>query len=347
MEICGLSAADWKMLVRQADGGADMEALQKGNAVILVVPEAQAGKALPAVSQGDTLYLDLYADPETGKAATYYIPSSKRELVRKISVKVGAVLQNTDLLSANASELFRRMPYGMFCPLEMLDKALQDAGAAQEGSQYLQGGPYGWTQGEVYTDGTADYYATDYAMAELCERYGYSVDTFREENMAQIQRSLQMLVQLLASGAVILCVSLLLIRSSLRLADEGELRRIAVLRALGLSRRKLWLQILLEAAGTGLFSVGIGWGAFGIYLLYQSFRQQSRLLASFGEAHTLKEMLVWELEEYGDCGIHFGRVLLISAAGAVLVALTVLLSRRRLPEAALFSQSKRNKTKQF
>ncbi len=345
MEIYGLPSADWEMLVRQADGGADMEALQKGDAVILVMPEAQAGTTLPAVSRGDTLSLDLYADPETGETATYYIYGKKREFAGTISVKAGAVLQNADLLSANASELFRHLPYGMFCPLPLLDRVLQGAGAESEGSQYLKGGPYGWTQGEVYTDGTADYYATDYAMAELCERYGYSIDMLREENMAEIQRSLQMLVQLLASGAVILCVSLLLIRSSLRLADEGETKRIAVLRALGLSRRRLRLQIFLEAAGTALFSVCAGWGAFGVYLLYHAFRQKSRLWEIFGEVHTLKEMLVWELEGYRSYGIHSGRVLLVSAAGAVLVALTVLLARRRLPDAALFPQKRRNRTK--
>ncbi len=346
LEIYGLAAADWEVLVRQVDGGADMDALQRGDAVILVVPENRTGKALPAVSQGDTLFLDLYGDPETGETS-YYVPGRKREQIRSIPVKVGAVVHNVNDYFTRASELFRNMPYGIVCPLQLLDEALQDTGIEQEGSQYLKGGAYGCTQGEVYTDGTADYYSTDYAMAELCERYGYHINTFREENTGQIQRSLQMLVQLLASGAVILCVSLLLICSSQRLADEGETKRIAVLRALGLSRCRLRLQVLLEAAGTALFSVGAGWGAFGVYLLYGAFRQQSRPLEYFGEAHTLKETLMGELNIYRNYGIHSGQVLLVSAAGAALVALTVLLARRRLPDTALFSQSRRKKTKDF
>lgn len=338
MNLYGFEPADWNSLIAQVGDGADPIALQNGDAVILVVSEEEDGTDLSKIQPGDTLYLNFFKDPESGRAASFFVPSKKEEHKVTCALKVGGVVQRTDNLYTNVSDFFLHLPYGIFYPVQFLDRVLQDDEVGQEGLQYLNSGSYGCTQGEVYVDAEADYYSTDYEIAMLCERYGYNMDTFREDNVAKIQQAVRTLTQLLASGGVILLVALLLIRSSLLLAAEGEWKQIVVLRALGLSKGKLRLKILKETVGTAIISVCAAWGLFGVYLLYAAFRQKRYLLEYFEETHTWKKMFRWEIEIYRNCGIGIRELLLISLTGCLLVGFTIYFAKRRLLHAQLSVQ---------
>ena len=352
VNIYGIREANWMEYIDFEKEGIDREAFRRGEAMLLLFPINASGevvvgdKAYQAfgIKAGETVTLNFYGNAVKSDQNGIVITSGQEERIMTYTAEVAAIIKVNNNSYTKPFELIGKKAYTLICSAEALERIFQEMPEGYETSYRLTGEAFGYSQGEIFTSEEADYLSTDYVIADLCSAAGLHMTNNREENMVTIQQSVQTLVQLGASSAVILCVSLLILWNTLVLAEEEERRKTGILRAIGLSKRQLQRKLLRETIGSGILSVLCGWFLFGIYLLYRAAQRRAYLSEYYDQTDPIAKLLRSTLESYQTAGIGLKSMLLISVAGVGLVSVSFYAAKRRLFRAdVLYERRRRNK----
>lgn len=247
-----------------------------GEGVIVSFPIATDGGVFfnrvhygaPELSAGDELSVGFYGTKRIWEGDKPALGTNKKLLQR--TVKVAAV---TEFEYENTVVQGAYQPFTIFCSDTFLKKVLSECEADNicgnliTGTQSEVEAGYGMSFALVYTDLNAGYVSTDYVLAENAAKHGMQMSNSREVYASYIQGDLQKLILIYSGCGCIALVMLLLIGNILALEAAGEERKYAILRAIGMSKHQLKMQLNVRALLRSAASVLCGWLVYAAYLL--------------------------------------------------------------------------------
>lgn len=331
--LYGIREENWEEYIDFEKLGVNRENFRKGLEVILLFPVNAYDEIVvedrtytnTGILKGQQIAFDFYGrkiDRETGTL------ESTEEKIGEYTTKVSAIKKVKG--EKDTLQFMAATPYNVVCSAEALKTMLEGLPDNYMLSNYETGLPFGYAQGEIFASSEAGYFSTDYVMADLCSRYGISMDSYREENFARIQEIVQRLIQLCFGGVSVFIIALLLIWNILSLAGEEEKNKIGILRAIGMSKKQQKKKILGETIVVGMLSVTGGWGFFGIYLLLTAWYNQQRIWVNFHEKQTILDILKMRIESFFLSGVHTGVIVGITLLGFGLIAAVYYGTKKKL-----------------
>lgn len=339
VNLYGIREEDWKEYLDFEALGIDEAAFRMGSQAVLLFSVNSYGEVVVGekgyqelgIQAGDTFSIDIYGKSWTqNEISGDWIPGRTEEKLSSQSMKAAAVLKINDAVRTDKLQFLATQPYTILCSAQALEKMLQEIPAGFAVSPYNTAEKFGYCQGMVYTNANAGYVATDYVIADFCSRYGISMESYREQNAALLQETVQQLVQMMASGGSILLIALLLIWNTLSLAAEEEKKKYAILSAIGMSKRQAKVKICKEAAGTGLCAILGGWLFFGLYQFGEAFAQQRNLQRFFEEERTIGNILVQKIDMFRTYGMHIGTLLALTFTAFAVIGLLCYLTKKTM-----------------
>jgi hypothetical protein len=280
------------------DLGADREAFQNGETVLLCFPDSTVDDShlyldYAYLQSGEELPTRNYVLPE-GEITIGLYNEDQQVLTRQtVSASVRYLTYAADQTS-HSVEL--HSGYTVICSGAWIKQAFSGLGedviwtppyqqTDYAGSQwtvirYAFGTNFGYRSVELRADSYGNTLLTDNLLATYCKEHDLSLTNNRQTYMALEQEELQGLI-LTATGSI--CVglmALLVLVGVFALEGEQERRRYAVLRAIGLSKGQMWRRILGKALGRGLLTT------LGGLFLYLGYKLQS---AIYDAAHPTVE----------------------------------------------------------
>ncbi len=308
-------------------------------------------------SPGDTLTLEFYSDQTRGAAGLRTLS------LGTVQAEVGGIMK-TDILPGDGAYPAYGDGYTVLCSLGYIERVLKSVKPLYSiGSTYMTSGSpleLGYQTAWVYTDLNSGYLATNANVVRLTEEGGFALRNDIETHTAHGQKLVQELILVLLAGACASVVLVLIIGNTLTLETAREARHYGVLQALGLSRRQLAGRVAGAALGRGVLSALGGWAAFAGYAAFRArgvTKTMYRLLADgtlVEEAEGLekgflhryagvitggtpvevpapfREALSTLAEGYRSAGVTGEKLLLLTAAGILLVFAVSVLSKGRL-----------------
>ena len=253
------------------------------------------GSDREAFHNGDIVLLTF----EDGLDHDVLIPD--RDVTLRFQMADGSIIEKTTPISIqmlsktvhNRLLAHIREPYVVICSERFLESVLSKMGPGQKWDIYTAGEEPGYDRVYVGADLNSGYLSTDIAVAKYCRGNGLILDNRRQQFAALQQESLQDLIMLFSSGGCIMAVSLLLLCNLLQLDTVQEKKTFAILRMIGLSRRQLWLRILLQSLGRCFLATLIGALVYLCYAIFCEMRAGLDFMQSWSE-------IVYGIEYYGN-----------------------------------------------
>lgn len=227
------------------------------------------GRDKEAFHNGDLVLLTLIDDgvshplPPDGVVELRF--KSGDDCVLAKSTPVSTQIISTDIMNRGLAHVYEQ--YTVICSEQFLKDVLAQMEPGQHWDRYIAGDEFGYNRVYACADLNSGYLSTDITLAEFCSKNGLLLDNRRQEFLSRQQENLQTLIMLLSAGGCIAAISLLLMVNLMQLEAEREKRSYAILRAIGMSKRQLWLRILRQSFLRSLFAIlfgALGYGVFAV-----------------------------------------------------------------------------------
>ena len=323
--LYAIDAEGWEGTFDLEAAGVDMDAFQRGEQVALCFPiDLDGSVSYPdgeqsygeiGLSAGDSIVLSVYADAA--------------EPIGGTTAQVGGILyfspRTNNRLLAGVYD-----PYTVVCSEAFLANLLSALEPGHYWGKYLTGSTFGYGRVYVYADLNAEYLSTDSAMAELCAENDLLLSNRREEYGSYIQEHLQTLILLFSSGGCIALVLLLILGNTLTLEAEHEKRSYGILQSLGMSTRQMKVALFRKSLMRGGIAAGCGWLIYGAYLVVTAWIERKQRLDLLEEAYSIGALLESQIRALWRDGADLRMLLLLTAAGVVLILLVSRIAKRGL-----------------
>lgn len=331
--LYGIREENWEDFIDFEKLKIDKEKFRDGSEVIVLFPVNIHDEVVienrkykdTGIVKGEELTFDFYGrkkDSAMGELGAI------EEKVGEYTAKVSAVVKvkgEKDILQFMAAT-----PYNVICSAKALETMLEQIPSNCLLSNYDTGEPFGYAQGEIFASSEAGYFSTDYVIADLCSKYGISMDSYREENSARMQGVVQKLIQLCFGSCAIFFIALMMIWNILSLAGEEEKNKIGILRAIGMSKKQQKRKMVKETVKVGVFSVVGGWICFGVYLFLTAWNTQRRIWVNFHEKKAIWKILEMRIESFLTAGVQIEIMVLLTLLGFGLIVAVYYRTRRKL-----------------
>ena len=346
--VYGVAEDNWDQFFRYVDDEIDREKFRNGEAVLLYIPYNQE----TGVDLAGRLYQDFGVEPEdvitavnyglgelsedgtgqvwTEDGAKPYEPYEKLTAVSRAEAEVAGII---------TADLFQD-PYLMIPATNYYSIIASDAFAKRltetdkDGIHLIDGSwsnqEYGYSHASVYTGMDAEYLSTDYLMAKSAADNHLNFDNSRERNTALRQEAIQSLLHIWICGIGIFLILMLIQLNIETLRGLTQKRSFALLQVIGMSRRRLRVQLAAKGLLMSVYSCLLGHLGYALYFVIKHIGTYHRYVEEFEYTDSFIQLLKLQLNEYLTVGWSLPMHLAFCAFGMACVFLLFFCPQNRV-----------------
>ena len=318
--VYGVAEDNWDQFFRYVDAEIDREKFRNGEVVLLYIPYNQetgvdlAGRLYQdfGVEPGDVITAVNYglgelSEDGTGQVWTEdgakpYEPYEKLTAVSRVEAEVAGII---------TADLFQD-PYLMIPATNYYSIIASDAFAKRltetdkDGIHLIDGSwsnqEYGYSRASIYTGMDAEYLSTDYLMAKSAADNHLNFDNSRERNTALRQEAIQSLLHIWICGIGIFLILMLIQLNIETLRGLTQKRSFALLQVIGMSRRRLRVQLAAKGLLMSVYSCLLGHLGYVLYFVIKHIGTYHRYVEEFEYTDSFIQLLKLQLNEYLTVG---------------------------------------------
>lgn len=346
--VYGVAEDNWDQFFQYVDDEIDREKFRNGEVVLLYIPYNQeAGVDLAGrlyqdfgVEPGDVITAVNYglgelSEDGTGQVWTEdgakpYEPYEKLTAVSRAEAEVAGII---------TADLFQD-PYLMIPATNYYSIIASDAFAKRltetdkDGIHLIDGSwsnqEYGYSRASVYTGMDAEYLSTDYLMAKSAADNHLNFDNSRERNTALRQEAIQSLLHIWICGIGIFLILMLIQLNIETLRGLTQKRSFALLQVIGMSRRRLRVQLAAKGLLMSVYSCLLGHLGYALYFVIKHIGTYHRYVEEFEYTDSFIQLLKLQLNEYLTVGWSLPMHLAFCAFGMACVFLLFFCPQNRV-----------------
>lgn len=346
--VYGVAEDNWDQFFRYVDAEIDREKFRNGEVVLLYIPYNQetgvdlAGRLYQdfGVEPGDVITAVNYglgelSEDGTGQVWTEdgakpYEPYEKLTAVSRAEAEVAGII---------TADLFQD-PYLMIPATNYYSIIASDAFAKRltetdkDGIHLIDGSwsnqEYGYSRASVYTGMDAEYLSTDYLMAKSAADNHLNFDNSRERNTALRQEAIQSLLHIWICGIGIFLILMLIQLNIETLRGLTQKRSFALLQVIGMSRRRLRVQLAAKGLLMSVYSCLLGHLGYALYFVIKHIGTYHRYVEEFEYTDSFIQLLKLQLNEYLTVGWSLPMHLAFCAFGMACVFLLFFCPQNRV-----------------
>lgn len=346
--VYGVAEDNWDQFFRYVDDEIDREKFRNGEVVLLYIPYNQetgvdlAGRLYQdfGVEPGDVITAVNYglgelSEDGTGQVWTEdgakpYEPYEKLTAVSRAEAEVAGII---------TADLFQD-PYLMIPATNYYSIIASDAFAKRltetdkDGIHLIDGSwsnqEYGYSRASVYTGMDAEYLSTDYLMAKSAADNHLNFDNSRERNTALRQEAIQSLLHIWICGIGIFLILMLIQLNIETLRGLTQKRSFALLQVIGMSRRRLRVQLAAKGLLMSVYSCLLGHLGYALYFVIKHIGTYHRYVEEFEYTDSFIQLLKLQLNEYLTVGWSLPMHLAFCAFGMACVFLLFFCPQNRV-----------------
>ena len=318
--VYGVAEDNWDQFFQYVDDEIDREKFRNGEVVLLYIPYNQetgvdlAGRLYQdfGVEPGDVITAVNYglgelSEDGTGQVWTEdgakpYEPYEKLTAVSRAEAEVAGII---------TADLFQD-PYLMIPATNYYSIIASDAFAKRltetdkDGIHLIDGSwsnqEYGYSRASVYTGMDAEYLSTDNLMAKSAADNHLNFDNSRERNTALRQEAIQSLLHIWICGIGIFLILMLIQLNIETLRGLTQKRSFALLQVIGMSRRRLRVQLAAKGLLMSVYSCLLGHLGYALYFVIKHIGTYHRYVEEFEYTDSFIQLLKLQLNEYLTVG---------------------------------------------
>ena len=346
--VYGVAEDNWDQFFQYVDDEIDREKFRNGEVVLLYIPYNQetgvdlAGRLYQdfGVEPGDVITAVNYglgelSEDGTGQVWTEdgakpYEPYEKLTAVSRAEAEVAGII---------TADLFQN-PYLMIPATNYYSIIASDAFAKRltetdkDGIHLIDGSwsnqEYGYSRASVYTGMDAEYLSTDYLMAKSAADNHLNFDNSRERNTALRQEAIQSLLHIWICGIGIFLILMLIQLNIETLRGLTQKRSFALLQVIGMSRRRLRVQLAAKGLLMSVYSCLLGHLGYALYFVIKHIGTYHRYVEEFEYTDSFIQLLKLQLNEYLTVGWSLPMHLAFCAFGMACVFLLFFCPQNRV-----------------
>lgn len=346
--VYGVAEDNWDSFFRYVDAEIDREKFRNGEVVLLYIPYNQetgvdlAGRLYQdfGVEPGDVITAVNYglgelSEDGTGQVWTEdgakpYEPYEKLTAVSRAEAEVAGII---------TADLFQD-PYLMIPATNYYSIIASDAFAKRltetdkDGIHLIDGSwsnqEYGYSRASIYTGMDAEYLSTDYLMAKSAADNHLNFDNSRERNTALRQEAIQSLLHIWICGIGIFLILMLIQLNIETLRGLTQKRSFALLQVIGMSRRRLRVQLAAKGLLMSVYSCLLGHLGYALYFVIKHIGTYHRYVEEFEYTDSFIQLLKLQLNEYLTVGWSLPMHLAFCAFGMACVFLLFFCPQNRV-----------------
>lgn len=346
--VYGVAEDNWDQFFQYVDDEIDREKFRNGEVVLLYIPYNQetgvdlAGRLYQdfGVEPGDVITAVNYglgelSEDGTGQVWTEdgakpYEPYEKLTAVSRAEAEVAGII---------TADLFQD-PYLMIPATNYYSIIASDAFAKRltetdkDGIHLIDGSwsnqEYGYSRASVYTGMDAEYLSTDYLMAKSAADNHLNFDNSRERNTALRQEAIQSLLHIWICGIGIFLILMLIQLNIETLRGLTQKRSFALLQVIGMSRRRLRVQLAAKGLLMSVYSCLLGHLGYALYFVIKHIGTYHRYVEEFEYTDSFIQLLKLQLNEYLTVGWSLPMHLAFCAFGMACVFLLFFCPQNRV-----------------
>ena len=346
--VYGVAEDNWDQFFQYVDDEIDREKFRNGEVVLLYIPYNQetgvdlAGRLYQdfGVEPGDVITAVNYglgelSEDGTGQVWTEdgakpYEPYEKLTAVSRAEAEVAGII---------TADLFQD-PYLMIPATNYYSIIASDAFAKRltetdkDGIHLIDGSwsnqEYGYSRASVYTGMDAEYLSTDYLMAKSAADNHLNFDNSRERNTALRQEAIQSLLHIWICGIGIFLILMLIQLNIETLRGLTQKRSFALLQVIGMSRRRLRVQLAAKGLLMSVYSCLLGHLGYALYFVIKHIGTYHRYVEEFEYTDSFIQLLKLQLNEYLTVGWSLPMHLAFCAFGMACVFLLFFCTQNRV-----------------
>ena len=346
--VYGVAEDNWDQFFQYVDDEIDREKFRNGEVVLLYIPYNQetgvdlAGRLYQdfGVEPGDVITAVNYglgelSEDGTGQVWTEdgakpYEPYEKLTAVSRAEAEVAGII---------TADLFQD-PYLMIPATNYYSIIASDAFAKRltetdkDGIHLIDGSwsnqEYGYSRASVYTGMDAEYLSTDYLMAKSAADNHLNFDNSRERNTALRQEAIQSLLHIWICGIGIFLILMLIQLNIETLRGLTQKRSFALLQVIGMSRRRLRVQLAAKGLLMSVYSCLLGHLGYALYFVIKHIGTYRRYVEEFEYTDSFIQLLKLQLNEYLTVGWSLPMHLAFCAFGMACVFLLFFCPQNRV-----------------
>ena len=346
--VYGVAEDNWDSFFRYVDDEIDREKFRNGEVVLLYIPYNQetgvdlAGRLYQdfGVEPGDVITAVNYglgelSEDGTGQVWTEdgakpYEPYEKLTAVSRAEAEVAGII---------TADLFQD-PYLMIPATNYYSIIASDAFAKRltetdkDGIHLIDGSwsnqEYGYSRASIYTGMDAEYLSTDYLMAKSAADNHLNFDNSRERNTALRQEAIQSLLHIWICGIGIFLILMLIQLNIETLRGLTQKRSFALLQVIGMSRRRLRVQLAAKGLLMSVYSCLLGHLGYALYFVIKHIGTYHRYVEEFEYTDSFIQLLKSQLNEYLTVGWSLPMHLAFCAFGMACVFLLFFCPQNRV-----------------
>lgn len=346
--VYGVAEDNWDQFFRYVDAEIDREKFRNGEVVLLYIPYNQetgvdlAGRLYQdfGVEPGDVITAVNYglgelSEDGTGQVWTEdgakpYEPYEKLTAVSRAEAEVAGII---------TADLFQD-PYLMIPATNYYSIIASDAFAKRltetdkDGIHLIDGSwsnqEYGYSRASIYTGMDAEYLSTDYLMAKSAADNHLNFDNSRERNTALRQEAIQSLLHIWICGIGIFLILMLIQLNIETLRGLTQKRSFALLQVIGMSRRRLRVQLAAKGLLMSVYSCLLGHLGYALYFVIKHIGTYHRYVEEFEYTDSFIQLLKLQLNEYLTVGWSLPMHLAFCAFGMACVFLLFFCPQNRV-----------------
>lgn len=346
--VYGVAEDNWDQFFQYVDDEIDREKFRNGEVVLLYIPYNQetgvdlAGRLYQdfGVEPGDVITAVNYglgelSEDGTGQVWTEdgakpYEPYEKLTAVSRAEAEVAGII---------TADLFQD-PYLMIPATNYYSIIASDAFAKRltetdkDGIHLIDGSwsnqEYGYSRASVYTGMDAEYLSTDYLMAKSAADNHLNFDNSRERNTALRQEAIQSLLHIWICGIGIFLILMLIQLNIETLRGLTQKRSFALLQVIGMSRRRLRVQLAAKGLLMSVYSCLLGHLGYALYFVIKHIGTYHRYVEEFEYTDSFIQLLKLQLNDYLTVGWSLPMHLAFCAFGMACVFLLFFCPQNRV-----------------
>ena len=346
--VYGVAEDNWDPFFQYVDEEIDREKFRNGESVLLYIPYNEE----TGVKLGGKLYQDFGVEPgdvitavnygrgelsENGSGQIWtedgvkpYEPYEELTAVSRAEAEVAGII-TADLwqdpyLMISATNYYSVIASDAFA--KRLTETDRDGIELDDGSWSNQ--EYGYSLANVYTGMDAEYLSTDYLMAKSAADNHLNFDNSREQNTAYRQEAIQSLLHIWICGICIFLILMLIQLNIETLRGLTQKRSFALLQVIGMSRRRLRVQLAAKGLLMSVYSCLLGHLGYALYFVIKHIGTYRRLVEEFEYTDSFIQLLKLQFYDYVTVGWSLSTHLAFCAFGMACVFLLFFCPQNRV-----------------
>lgn len=346
--VYGVAEDNWDQFFQYVDEEIDREKFRNGESVLLYIPYNKE----TGVELGGKLYQEFGVEPgdvitavnygrgelsENGSGQIWsedgvklYEPYEELTAVSRAQAEVAGII-TADLwqdpyLMMSATNYYSVIASDAFA--KRLTETEKDGIELGDGSWSNQ--EYGYSLANVYTGMDAEYLSTDYLMAKSAADNHLNFDNNRERNTAYRQEAIQSLLHIWICGICIFLILMLIQLNIETLHGLTQKRSFALLQVIGMSRRRLRVQLAAKGLLMSVYSCLLGHLGYALYFVIKHIGTYRRLVEEFEYTDSFIHLLKLRFYDYATVGWSLPMHLAFCAFGMACVFLLFFCPQNRV-----------------